>query len=45
MIWKSSLPSREIIELRNLIQVAILVTDDAIGRKENRGLHYNTELI
>ena len=45
MIWKSSLPSREIIELRNLIQVAILVTNDAIGRKENRGLHYNTELV
>ena len=45
MIWKSSLPSREIIELRNLIQVAILVTDDAIERKENRGLHYNTELV
>ena len=45
MIWKSSLPSREIIELRNLIQVAILVTDDAIDRKENRGLHYNTELV
>ena len=45
MIWKSSLPSREIIELRNLIQVAILVTNDAIDRKENRGLHYNTELV
>ena len=45
MIWKSSLPSREIIELRNLIQVAILVTGDAIDRKENRGLHYNTELV
>ncbi|MBL6731419.1 MAG: FAD-dependent oxidoreductase [Candidatus Poseidoniaceae archaeon] len=45
MIWKSALPSREIIELRNLIQVAILVTDDANDRKENRGLHYNTELV
>ena len=45
MTWKSALPSRGIIELRNLIQVAILVTDDAIDRKENRGLHYNTELV
>ena len=38
-------PTREIVELRNLIQVGILITEDALNRKENRGLHYNTDLI
>ena len=43
-IWKSSLPSREIVELRNMILVGILVAEDAINRKENRGLHHNKDL-
>ena len=29
IIWKSSIPSREIVELRNLIQVANLIIEDA----------------
>lgn len=45
LIWKNSIPTREIVELRNLIQVGILITEDALNRKENRGLHYNTDLI
>ena len=44
-IWKSSLPSREIVELRNMILVGILVAEDAIIRQENRGLHFNKDLI
>ena len=44
-IWRSALPSRQIVELRNLILVGQLVTEDAENRSENRGLHYNTDLI
>lgn len=44
-IWKSSLPSREIVELRNMILVGILVAEDANRRDENRGLHYNKDLV
>ena len=44
VIWKSSLPTREIVELRNMILVGILVAEDANNRQENRGLHYNKDL-
>ena len=44
LIWRNSLASREIVELRNLILVGQLVTTDALGRTENRGLHYNSDL-
>jgi L-aspartate oxidase len=44
-IWRSALPSREIVELRNLILVGQLVTEDSLARQENRGLHFNTDLI
>ena len=45
LIWRKSIPTRELIELRNLVEVAKQITDDAMSRTENRGLHYNKDLI
>jgi L-aspartate oxidase len=44
-IWKTSIPTREIVELRNMILVGRLVAEDANKRTENKGLHYNKDLI
>ena len=44
LMWRNSLASRDIVELRNLILVGQLVTLDALQRSENKGLHYNSDL-
>ena len=43
-IWRRCIPSREVIELRNMIHVSELVTSAALNRRENIGLHYNIDL-
>jgi len=45
MIWNRSIPTRELVELRNLLLVATHITDDALTRNENKGLHWNKDLI
>ena len=42
-LYKKSLISRKIIELRNLINVGYLVIKMASNRKESLGLHYSID--
>ncbi len=44
MIWKKAVPSREIVELRNMTLVGQLVIEDSLSRTENCGLHFNADL-
>lgn len=37
------LPSLEVVELRNMLQLASLVVECARSRRESRGLHYNVD--
>ena len=42
-LFKQSVISRELCELRNIINVGYLIMRQAIERKESRGLHYNID--
>ena len=42
-LFRRSKPTRQLCELRNIINVAYLVTRQAMDRKESRGLHYTVD--
>lgn len=42
-VWAASAPSAEMVELRNMIETALLVVRCARLRRESRGLHYNVD--
>ena len=45
MLWRECIPSRELIELRNLSLIGTLVVEDALLQTSNSGLHFNLDLI
>ena len=42
-LFKQSVVSRELCELRNIINVGYLIMRQAMERKESHGLHYNID--
>ena len=42
-LFKRSKPTRQLCELRNIINVGYLVMRQAMERKESRGLHYTVD--
>ena len=44
-IWQRCRPSKELVELRNMVLVAEAVCAASLARRNNIGLHYNKDLI
>ena len=42
-LFRRSTPSRQLCELRNIINIGYLVMRQALERKESRGLHYTVD--
>jgi L-aspartate oxidase len=42
-LYRHSVLSPQLMELRNMITIGYLITKGASFRKESRGLHYNTD--
>ncbi len=45
LVWQSSVPTRSLIELRNMVQISSQIVKFALLRTENIGLHYNKDNI
>jgi len=45
LAWQSSIPTRPLIELRNMVQIAKIIIKSALKRKGNIGLHYNEDNV
>ena len=43
MVWESSVPTRSLIELRNMVQISFIIINSALNRSKNIGLHYNED--